>query len=91
MAINITHLDELAIKNVPSLKSALNKRFQDVEINLIQKMGLDKKNAFQKQLSDLNPYLLIMFAHHCSFWQSLFHKSFTKQAISYSKSPALVV
>ena len=58
MAINITHLDELAINNLPSLKSALNKRFQDVEINLIQKMGLDKKKCISKTIKWFKPLFI---------------------------------
>lgn len=90
-AINITHHDESAIKKANILKSALAHKFPLLDINLLQIMGLDEKTEFKKSLSSLKPNLLVVYAHHYSFWQSIFHKSFTKQAIGFSKSPVLVV
>jgi len=45
----------------------------------------------KKALENIQPNLLVVFAHHYSFWQSIFHKSFTKEVIKFSNSPVLVV
>ncbi len=91
LVLNITHHDEAAIKNANVLKRALTNKFSTLDVSLLQIMGLDEKNEFKKSITNIQPNLLVVYAHHYSFWQSIFHQSFTKQAIGFSKSPVLVV
>jgi len=90
-AINITHHDENSIKNASKIKLALKNKFDNQQVELLQIQGLDQNAEMKKALQNIKPNLLVVYAHHYSFWQSIFHKSFTKQALKFSNSPVLVV
>ncbi len=89
--VNVNHYDEEVLDRGKEFEGELQSVFQNQTVHLVQKLGLDEEATMEQALNDLHPDLLVVYAHHYSFWQSLFHKSFSKQAISFSKAPVLVV
>lgn len=90
-AINITHYDEKADKNVQPFKQNLKRMFagHSVEINQIQ--GLDKEKEMERVIRKIEPKLTVVFAHHYTTWQKIFHKRFSRKIFKFIKSPMLVI
>lgn len=89
--INVNHYDDTVLENSKVFKQNIQNLFGENSIQMIQKLGLGEEETMELALNEMQPDLLVVFAHHYGFWQSLFHKSFSKQAISFSKAPVLVL
>lgn len=89
--ININHYDDAVLENSKVFKQNIQNMFANNQILMIQKLALDEEETMVVALNEMQPDLLVVFAHHYGFWQSLFHTSFSKQAISFSKAPVLVL
>jgi nucleotide-binding universal stress UspA family protein len=90
-ALNVTHYDEKTQNLLPKFKINLKKYFYKHKTQVIQLMGLDKKQAINNALLKIKPDLLVVYAHRYNFFHKLVHASFTKKAIQFSKSPVLVI
>jgi nucleotide-binding universal stress UspA family protein len=91
LALNVSHYDEHVIKNSSTFKSALKRAFPNSYTDTVLIQGLNQELEFEKAVKKIKPDLLVVYAHHYTLWQSLFHKRFSKQAIKFSQSPVLVV
>lgn len=91
IALNVTHYDEAVLKKSNTFKSALQKMFTTHYIEINHIMGLDVMKTMDEKLQEIKPDLLVVYKHHESFWQRIFHTSFSKKAIQFSHSPVLVV
>lgn len=90
-ALNVSHYDEQVEKNAASFKFALKKMLPNQHTDLKQILGLDKEVEFEKAVKNMKPDVLVIYAHHYSLWQSIFHKRFSRYALKFSQSPVLVV
>lgn len=90
-ALNVSHYDEKVNKNAVEYKKILAKFFYAHKAELVQIQGLDQPQTISQFLSKIKPDLLVVVAHHYGFFQKMFHKSFSKQAIRFAKSPVLVI
>jgi nucleotide-binding universal stress UspA family protein len=90
-ALNVSHYDEQVEKNAASFKFALKKMLPNQHTDLKQIQGLDKEVEFEKAVKNMKPDVLVIYAHHYSLWQSIFHKRFSRHALKFSQSPVLVV
>jgi nucleotide-binding universal stress UspA family protein len=90
-ALNVTHYDDKVQKNALEYKKILAKYFYNHKTDVVQIQGLDKPQTISNYLSKIKPDLLVVVAHHYGFFQNLFHKSFSKQALRFAKSPVLVI
>ena len=91
LVLNVTHYDETVLKKSNTFKSALQKMFKSQSVEIKHVMGLDAIKTMEEALLEIQPDLLVVYKHHESFWQRLFHKSFSKKAIQFSHSPVLVL
>lgn len=90
-AINVTHYDDKVQKNAIEYKKILAKYLYNHITDVVQIQGLDKPQTISNYLAKIKPDLLVVVAHHYGFFQKLFHKSFSKQALRFAKSPVLVI
>ena len=90
-ALNVSHYDETVDKNAAAFKFALKKMFPNQHTDLKQVMGLDREVEFEKAVKKMKPDVLVVYAHHYSVWQNIFHKRFSRYALKFSQSPVLVV
>ncbi len=90
-ALNVSHYDESVDKNAAAFKFALKKMFPNQHTDLKQVMGLDREVEFEKAVKKMKPDVLVVYAHHYSVWQNIFHKRFSRYALKFSQSPVLVV
>lgn len=90
-ALNISHYDGEVEKNIGNFKKGLKKMFPNKITDLHQVQGLDVDTEFEKEIKRMDPDLLVVYAHHYTVWQSMFHKRFSRQAFKFTKSPLLVV
>jgi nucleotide-binding universal stress UspA family protein len=91
LVLNVTHYDDTVLKKSNTFKSALQKMFKLQTVEIKHVMGLDTIKTMEEALLEIKPDLLVVYKHHESFWQRLFHKSFSKKAIQFSHSPVLVL
>jgi len=91
LVLNVTHYDDTVLKKSNTFKSALQKMFKSQSVEIKHVMGLDAIKTMEEALLEIQPDLLVVYKHHESFWQRLFHKSFSKKAIQFSHSPVLVL
>ncbi len=91
LVLNVTHYDDTVLKKSNTFKSALQKMFKLHTVEIKHVMGLDTIKTMEEALLEIKPDLLVVYKHHESFWQRLFHKSFSKKAIQFSHSPVLVL
>lgn len=91
LVLNVTHYDDTVLKKSNTFKSALQKMFKLQTVEIKHVMGLDTIKTMEETLLEIKPDLLVVYKHHESFWQRLFHKSFSKKAIQFSHSPVLVL
>lgn len=91
LILNVTHYDDTVLKKSNTFKSALQKMFKLQTVEIKHVMGLDTIKTMEEALLEIKPDLLVVYKHHESFWQRLFHKSFSKKAIQFSHSPVLVL
>jgi nucleotide-binding universal stress UspA family protein len=91
LVLNVTHYDDTVLKKSNTFKSALQKMFKSQSVEIKHVMGLDAIKTMEEALLEIQPDLLVIYKHHESFWQRLFHKSFSKKAIQFSHSPVLVL
>jgi nucleotide-binding universal stress UspA family protein len=91
VSVNISHYDADVEKRANTFNAAVKKMFPQQQVDLKQILGLDKETTMESALDKMKPDLLVVFSHHYGFWKGLFHKSFAKQAVNFSKSPVLVV
>jgi nucleotide-binding universal stress UspA family protein len=91
LVLNVTHYDDTVLKKSNTFKSALQKMFKSQSVEIKHVMGLDVIKTMEEALLEIQPDLLVVYKHHESFWQRLFHKSFSKKAIQFSHSPVLVL
>lgn len=90
-ALNVSHYDDAVDKNAAAFRFALKKMFPNQHTDLKQVMGLDKEVEFEKAVKKMKPDVLVVYAHHYSVWQNIFHKRFSRYALKFSQSPVLVV
>lgn len=90
-ALNVTHYDEKTQNLVPKFKLNLKKFFYKHKSQVVQLIGLDNKQAVNNALLKIKPDLLVVYSHRYNFFQKLFHASFSKKAIKFSKSPILII
>lgn len=90
-ALNVSHYDDTVDKNAAAFRFALKKMFPNQHTDLKQVMGLDKEVEFEKAVKKMKPDVLVVYAHHYSVWQNIFHKRFSRYALKFSQSPVLVV
>jgi nucleotide-binding universal stress UspA family protein len=91
IAVNVTHYDADVEKNVVNFRAGLKKMFPNHATELQQVQGLDKETEFERAVRKINPDLLVVYAHHYSIWQNMFHKRFSKHALKFSQSPVVVI
>lgn len=91
IAVNVSHYDDKVQKNASHFRLALKKFLPGHPTDLQMIQGLDKEVEFEKAVRKMKPGLLVVYAHHYSLWQSIFHKRFSKYALKFSQSPVLIV
>lgn len=90
-ALNVSHYDSTVEKNAANFRFALKKMFAAQQTDLKMVQGLDKEVEFEKAIKRIKPDMLVVYAHHYSMWQNIFHKRFSRYALKFSQSPVLVV
>ncbi|MCC6817593.1 MAG: universal stress protein [Bacteroidia bacterium] len=91
VALNVSHYDDSVEKHAANFKFSLKKMFPSQHTDLKMVQGLDKEVEFEKAIKKIKPDLLVIYAHHYSIWQSIFHKRFSRYALKFSQSPVLIV
>jgi nucleotide-binding universal stress UspA family protein len=91
IALNVTHYDEKTQNLLAKFKLNLKRFFYQQKTQVLQEMGLDKNQTIKNALSTIKPNLIVVYAHHYSFFQKLFHASFSKRVIHFSRSPVLII
>lgn len=90
-AVNVSHYDDNVEKNAGNFKFSLKKMFPSQHTDVKQIQGLDKEVEFERAIKKIKPDLLVVYAHHYSAWQNIFHKRFSRYALKFSQSPVLIV
>ena len=90
-AVNITHYDEMPEAHLNTFKSNFKKVFLQQNTEVKQVMGLDKIGEFEKVVKQMEPNMVVVYAHHYNLWQSVFHKRFSRQLFKFTKSPLMII
>jgi nucleotide-binding universal stress UspA family protein len=90
-ALNITHYEKATDDNINSFKAGLKKLFTHQVTELKQVQGLDKIAEFEKSIRQMEPDMVIVYAHHYNLWESVFHQRFSRQIFRFIKSPLVIV